>query len=96
MNKTYQIAAVLLAVSLLAIFVKNELSKRSSVYDSGTPSSKDDYINIIINSKNASNAQTLKTFEDDYVRAWADAVVQLKPTFVHKGVIYRVKGGTRV
>jgi len=96
MKNTYKIAIVIASVSVLAVFIKMQLSKNDSKFDSPTPAPKDEFIKIIIQSKNASNEEVLKNFDKEYLSSWANAILQKKLTFINNGILYRVKGGTRI
>ena len=59
-----------------------------------TPRTKEESISLIVNSNNSSNAENvLSTFEDDFIKEWANAVEKGNDVFKYNGKSYRTNGG---
>lgn len=57
---------------------------------------KDESVNLIIEKGKASNKETLLTFEEGYLKAWANAVLRNENTFVYNSKNYNTQGGKSV
>ena len=98
MNKTVKILLVSLGVITVASVVIYFIQKGGSGNLSNVPAPVTDtstYVNIIVGAKKYSNATALATFGADFLQAWSDAVLASKSTFIYKGAVYNVQGGTK-
>ena len=89
-NKTY----ILVAMAILGVggyFIYKEYKKRKT-----STLTFEESLDIIVNSKNASNRETLSTFDKPYVIAWANGVLAKSKTFSYNGKEYNTQGGKSV
>ena len=87
-NKTY----ILVAMAILGVggyFIYKEYKKPKEL-------TKELSVDIIIKAGKHKNKETLLTFEEGYLKAWANAI-QLKNTkFLYNDKIYNTQGGKSV
>ena len=57
---------------------------------------KEQSVDLIVEKGKASNRETLLTFEEGYVKAWANGILQNKDTFTYNGKSYNTQGGKAV
>jgi hypothetical protein len=62
-----------------------------------TPRTKEENINLIVSTKNSSNKDNiLSTFEDDFIKEWANGIEKNLEVFIYKNNSYYTEGGSRV
>lgn len=57
---------------------------------------KEESVDLIIDRGKSSNRETLLTFEEGYLRAWANGILQNSETFKYNSKVYRTQGGRAV
>lgn len=93
MNKNLKGLVVVAIVGLVAFsaytYYRNE--KRRIV----TPdfSSKESIASYLVNHGLASDSKVLLTFDEEYLRAWAEAAEKGTINFTYNGKLYALKGG---
>ncbi len=87
-NKTY----ILVALAILGVggYYAYKLYKKP------VELTKEQSVNLIIEKGKASNKETLLTFEEGYIKAWANAVLRNENTFVYNSKTYNTQGGKSV
>jgi len=56
---------------------------------------KEESVDIIIENGKHKD-RNISNFEDGYLKAWANAILENKETFVYNGKSYRTQGGTAI
>lgn len=88
-NKTTYIVSGLI-VLVGGYFIYNKFYKK-------TTRTKEENINLIVSTKNSSNKNNiLSTFEDDFIKEWANGVEKNIEVFMYKNNSYYTEGGSRV
>ena len=88
-NKTTYIVSSLI-VLVGGYFIYNKFYKT-------TPRTKEESIKLIVSSNNSSNAENvLSTFEDNFIKEWANAVEKRNDMFKYNGKSYLTKGGRAI
>lgn len=96
MNKTVQIGLILISVGLLSALIKSYIKGSENKYSAPLPEGKDYYAKIIMDAGYITKPEVLKTFDGEFVRAWAEGILNGRTIFIYKGANYRVKGGRRI
>jgi hypothetical protein len=89
-NKKY----IWLTIAILGVggyFIYKEYKKPKS-----STLTFEESLDIIIEGKNASNRESLSTFDKPFVIAWANGVLAKAKTFSYNGKEYNTQGGTSV
>jgi putative Mn2+ efflux pump MntP len=85
---TYIVSGLIVLVG--AYFIYNKFYKK-------TPRTKEENINLIVSNKKSSNKDNiLSTFEDDFIKEWANGVERNTEVFMYKNNSYYTEGGSRV
>lgn len=87
-NKTY----ILVALAILGVggYYAYKLYKKP------VELTKEQSADLIIENGKASNKQTLLTFGEGYLKAWANAVLKNENTFIYNSKTYNTQGGRAV
>ena len=85
---TYIVSGLIVLVG--GYFIYNKFYKK-------TPRTKEESIKLIVSSNNSSNADNvLSTFEDNFIKEWANAVEKGNEVFKYNGKSFLTKGGRSV
>lgn len=85
---TYIVSSLIVLVG--AYFIYNKFYKK-------TPRTKEENINLIVSNKKSSNKDNiLSTFEDDFIKEWANGVEKNNEVFMYKNKSYYTEGGSAV
>jgi hypothetical protein len=57
---------------------------------------KEESVNLIVEKGKSTSKETLLTFEEGYLKAWANAILQNKDAFVYNAKTYNTQGGKSV
>jgi hypothetical protein len=85
---TYIVSGLIILVG--GYFIYNKFYKK-------TPRTKEESISLIVSTSNSSNANNiLSTFEDDFIKEWANAIEKGNKVFKYNNKSYNTKGGSAV
>lgn len=85
---TYIVSGLIVLVG--GYFIYNKFYKK-------TPRTKQENINLIVSNKKSNNVDNiLSTFEDDFIKEWANGVEKNIEVFIYKNNSYYTDGGKRV
>jgi hypothetical protein len=85
---TYIVSGLIILVG--GYFIYNKFYKKP-------PRTKEESISLIVSTSNSSNANNiLSTFEDDFIKEWANAIEKGNKVFKYNNKSYNTKGGSAV